>query len=200
MPATGPTAQIRIPEWVPPPISGSVRAALADCEVIEPAEGPKIDPNWGEPGLSLAEKVFGWSSFEILAMTSGNPQTPVNACRRAPGRACNCASSSASTRTASSRRCAASRPPRLSVRDDRDGARRGLCRDAARSRASLGAMGGRFARRSTNLKPAILPNVGGSLPNDIFSDILGLPTIWVPHSYPGCSQHAPNEHRHTDSG
>jgi hypothetical protein len=28
----------------------------------------------------------------------------------------------------------------------------------------------------------------------VFSDCLGLPTIWVPHSYPGCSQHAPNEH------
>ncbi|MNL64965.1 hypothetical protein D3C87_1892410 [compost metagenome] len=24
--------------------------------------------------------------------------------------------------------------------------------------------------------------------------MLGLRTIWVPHSYPGCSQHAPNEH------
>ena len=48
--------------------------------------------------------------------------------------------------------------------------------------------------RSTNKKPALLPNLGGSLPNDIFSDILGLRTIWVPHSYPGCSQHAPNEH------
>jgi len=23
---------------------------------------------------------------------------------------------------------------------------------------------------------------------------LGLPTIWVPHSYSGCSQHAANEH------
>ena len=43
-------------------------------------------------------------------------------------------------------------------------------------------------------KPAVLPNVGGSLPNDIFTDVLGLRTVWVPHSYPGCSQHAPNEH------
>ena len=41
---------------------------------------------------------------------------------------------------------------------------------------------------------AVLPNLGGSLPNDVFADILGLPTIWVPHSYSGCSQHAPNEH------
>src|SRR5262249_6709740 len=41
---------------------------------------------------------------------------------------------------------------------------------------------------------AILPNFGGVLPNDVFSEGLGLTTIWVPHSYPGCSQHAPNEH------
>ena len=40
----------------------------------------------------------------------------------------------------------------------------------------------------------MLPNLGGSLPNDVFADILGLPTVWVPHSYPGCSQHAPDEH------
>ncbi len=42
--------------------------------------------------------------------------------------------------------------------------------------------------------PAILPNLGGSLPNNIFCDGLGLPTIWIPHSYPGCLQHAPDEH------
>ncbi len=41
----------------------------------------------------------------------------------------------------------------------------------------------------------MLPNFGGSLPNDACSPSgLGLPTIWVPHSYPGCSQHAPDEH------
>jgi hypothetical protein len=40
----------------------------------------------------------------------------------------------------------------------------------------------------------VLPNFGGSLPNDVFTDILKLPTMWVPHSYPGCSQHAPDEH------
>ena len=47
---------------------------------------------------------------------------------------------------------------------------------------------------TTGKKPAILPNIGGSLPNDVFSDLLGLRTIWVPHSYPGCSQHATDEH------
>ena len=47
---------------------------------------------------------------------------------------------------------------------------------------------------STGIKPALLPNLGGSLPNVVFADILGLPTVWVPHSYPACSHHAPNEH------
>jgi acetylornithine deacetylase/succinyl-diaminopimelate desuccinylase-like protein len=49
-------------------------------------------------------------------------------------------------------------------------------------------------RQSSGKAPAVLPNFGGSLPNDVFSETLGLPTIWVPHSYPGCSQHAPDEH------
>ncbi|MEO5797027.1 MAG: M20 peptidase family dipeptidase, partial [Rhodoferax sp.] len=48
--------------------------------------------------------------------------------------------------------------------------------------------------RSTGSRPALLPNLGGSLPNDVFAETLGLPTLWVPHSYPACSQHAPNEH------
>src|ERR1700730_1919846 len=39
-----------------------------------------------------------------------------------------------------------------------------------------------------------MPSAGGSLPNDVFSELLELPTVWVPHSYRGCSQHAPNEH------
>src|ERR1700689_5608446 len=49
-------------------------------------------------------------------------------------------------------------------------------------------------QRTTGRAPTILPNLGGSLPNDIFADVLGLKTIWVPHSYAGCLQHAPNEH------
>ena len=53
---------------------------------------------------------------------------------------------------------------------------------------------GESIRETTGKAPAMLPNFGGSLPNDIFAEVLGLPTIWVPHSYAGCSQHAPDEH------
>jgi hypothetical protein len=48
--------------------------------------------------------------------------------------------------------------------------------------------------RTEGIPPALLPNLGGSLPNDVFTDGLGMPTIWIPHSYPACAQHAPDEH------
>ena len=76
---TSPTGAIRVREWVPAHIPNSVRVALADC-VVEGGEGaPEIDPGWGEPGLTPAEKVFGWCSFEVLAFRTGNPENPVNA-------------------------------------------------------------------------------------------------------------------------
>ncbi|GGO38710.1 hypothetical protein GCM10010991_36420 [Gemmobacter aquaticus] len=42
--------------------------------------------------------------------------------------------------------------------------------------------------------PAIPPRLGVEWPNDAFSEVPALPTIWVLHSYAACSQHAPNEH------
>ena len=42
--------------------------------------------------------------------------------------------------------------------------------------------------------PAVIPSSGGGVPNALFQTGLGMPTVWVPHSYPGCSQHAPDEH------
>jgi hypothetical protein len=56
------------------------------------------------------------------------------------------------------------------------------------------AWAARSIELTTNRRPTILPNLGGSLPNDIFAEVLRLKTIWIPHSYAGCSQHAPNEH------
>ena len=49
-------------------------------------------------------------------------------------------------------------------------------------------------QRSTNTPLAVIPQTGGSICNDLFTDLLGMPAIWIPHSYAGCSQHAPDEH------
>ena len=51
----------------------------------------------------------------------------------------------------------------------------------------------RVAAASRSL-PAVLPQMGGSICNEVFTDTLGLPAIWIPHSYAGCAQHAPDEH------
>jgi acetylornithine deacetylase/succinyl-diaminopimelate desuccinylase-like protein len=191
----GPRGRIQVPEWVPGAIPDSVRRALADCEVEGGPEGPTIDPDWGEPGLTSAEKVFGWSSFTVLACEAGNPKAPVNAI---PPRA--------------SARCQL----RFVVGVDKQGILPALRRhldqqgfahvritpsdelDFEATRLDPDHPWARWAAaslaRTTGRAPAVLPNLGASLPNDVFSELLNLPTVWVPHSYPGCSQHAPNEH------
>ncbi len=193
---TSPRGQILIPEWLPTGgLPDPVRRALSGLELDMGEDSPAIDPGWGEPGLSGPEKVFGWSSFEILAMESGNPRGPVNA---VPPRAWA--------------RCQLRYVVGIEMADIIPALRRHLDRagfpfvqvEPAREEVfpatrldpdspwvgwALDSM-----RRSTGKEPALLPNLGGSLPNDAFSEILALPTLWVPHSFNGCSQHAPNEH------
>jgi acetylornithine deacetylase/succinyl-diaminopimelate desuccinylase-like protein len=191
----GPTGQVLIPEWLPGDIPVSVRRALADCEVKSGPGDPVIDPGWGEPGLTLAEKVFAWCSFEILAMSAGNPDNPVNA---VPPRAW----ARVQLRTvvgidpgqvlpALRRHLDRHGFPMVQVAQARDEIFRATRLDPEHPWVQWAA--GSIAR-TTGARPAILPNTGGSLPNDVFSETLNLPTVWVPHSYLGCSQHAPNEH------
>ena len=188
---------IRIAEWCPSNIPDNVRNALADCD---PSGGsgdgaPSIDLAWGEPGLSPAERVFGWSSFAVLAMKVGNPDFPVNAIS---GRAWA--------------RCQLRFVVGVDPHDIVPALQRHLKREGftqvtvtpARdeimnaTRLDPDSPWVRFAvasiTRTTGKKPAILPNLGGSLPNEVFAQTLGLPTVWIPHSYSACSQHAPNEH------
>ncbi|MGL4497355.1 MAG: M20/M25/M40 family metallo-hydrolase, partial [Beijerinckiaceae bacterium] len=71
--------KILVAELVPLSIPPSVKRALADCAIDAGPDGPEINEWWGEPGLTTAEKVFGWCNFEVLAFETGNPATPVNA-------------------------------------------------------------------------------------------------------------------------
>ena len=73
------TGEILVPELRPKQLPPSVRKALQDIAIDGGAEGPAIDDWWGEPGLSAAEKVYGWSTFEVLAYITGNPDDAVNA-------------------------------------------------------------------------------------------------------------------------
>lgn len=66
--------QIKIPEWRPERPSISMRNLLKNCPV-----DPECDENWGEQGLTPAERMYAWNSFAVLAMKSGDPDAPVNA-------------------------------------------------------------------------------------------------------------------------
>jgi acetylornithine deacetylase/succinyl-diaminopimelate desuccinylase-like protein len=191
----GPTGQIRVPEFVPSHIPDSVKRALADIEVTSNDGGPLLEPWWGEPGLTLAEKVFGWCNLEVLAFEAGNPKEPVNAI---PPRAwarmqlrfvvgVDTSDMFGTLRRFLDRHGFAKVQIGQS-RDDMFVATR-LDPDHPYVRYAVSSI-----TKTHGAAPAILPNLGGSLPNDIFSEILELPTVWVPHSYPACSQHAPNEH------
>jgi acetylornithine deacetylase/succinyl-diaminopimelate desuccinylase-like protein len=70
--------RILIPEWLPSKIPPAVRAALSGLEVDPADPGLAMSDDWGEPGLSLAEKMYGWTSFIILAFITGRPENPVN--------------------------------------------------------------------------------------------------------------------------
>jgi acetylornithine deacetylase/succinyl-diaminopimelate desuccinylase-like protein len=185
---------IRVPEWRPS-LPVSVKQTLHGVEVDGSSEGPQIDRDWGEPGLTPAERVFGWNSFEILTLHAGTPERPVNAI---PGVA--------------RAHCQLRYVVGTEVEDIIPALRRHLDRHGFGRVEIRPSPGGHFyasrldpadpwvtwAKRSmeqtSGRAPTVLPNIGGSLPNDIFADVLHLKTIWVPHSYAGCSQHAPNEH------
>jgi acetylornithine deacetylase/succinyl-diaminopimelate desuccinylase-like protein len=190
-----PTGQIRIPQWVPESLPESVRRVLADCEVDGGADGPAIEPDWGEPGLSPAERVFGWCSFEVLAFKTGNPETPVNAIPPRAWARCQLrfvvGPDEAEFLPALRRHLDRHGFPMVQIATTREEMFHATRIDPEDAWVRWAAAS---LQATTGKKPAILPNLGGSLPNDIFTDILGLKTVWVPHSYPGCSQHAADEH------
>jgi acetylornithine deacetylase/succinyl-diaminopimelate desuccinylase-like protein len=186
---------IRVPEWRPAGIPAVVREALRDCDPAGGSDGPEIDFDWGEPGLTPAERVFGWASFSVLAMKVGNPDFPVNAIA---GKAWArghlrfvVGTDPHDVIPALRRHLLREGFPQVTVTPARDELMHAtrLSPDNRWVRWAVDSI-----QRTTGKKPAILPNLGGSLPNEVFADTLGLPTIWIPHSYSACSQHAPNEH------
>jgi acetylornithine deacetylase/succinyl-diaminopimelate desuccinylase-like protein len=184
---------IRVPALRPPPIPANVRAALRDLTFGGEAGDPAVDADWGEPGLTPAERVIAWNTLEVLAMVTGNPQHPINAIPPSAQATMHMrfvvGTDIAALRAAVQQHLAAHGFAGIEVSEPVVMHATRLDPDNAWVRFVLASI-----ERSTGKVPALLPNLGGSLPNDVFADILGLPTVWVPHSYAACSQHAPDEH------
>lgn len=196
---TDANGRILIPDWTPTNIPPLVRELVATLELETAPGDPPTDPKWGESGLSLPEKLFAWSSFAVLSMHSGRPEAPVNAIS---GRAVAHCQLRFVVGVDGARIL-----PALREHLDKAGyenleivpSKKGSFTPTRTApdnpwvgmvRASI--------ENSTGKTVSILPNLGGSLPNEVFAEILGMPTVWIPHSHPSCAQHAPDEHMRAD--
>ncbi|CAM5763388.1 M20/M25/M40 family metallo-hydrolase [Bosea minatitlanensis] len=188
--------RILVPGWTPASVPASVTQA-SRAVVIDDAPGAlKPDEGWGEPGLTRPEKIYAWSSAIVLASISGQPEAPVPA---VPGFA----------------------KARIQLRHTVDVAAEDVAPALRRHLDRLGftevevvpvverdmfppsrtdpedVWVRRIADSMTETvghAPNIIPNIGASGPSEFFRKTLGVPVLWIPHSYGGCGQHGPDEH------
>jgi acetylornithine deacetylase/succinyl-diaminopimelate desuccinylase-like protein len=186
--------KILVRDWLPRNgLPAQVRAALAGLD-LPSEESATIDPDWGEPGFSAAEKVFGWTSFIPLAMVAGRPENPVNAV--SPKATAHCQirytvdSDPAIFESALRRHLDAAGFPEVAIENA------GIRMPASRTELDNPWVGwtARSMEKTLAKHVQVIPNGGGGLPGDVFVDHLRVPLVWIPHSYNGCKQHGPNEH------
>ena len=191
---TNKTGNILIENWKPTSLTEEVRDRLKSLPNTV-SKTLEIDENWGEPGLSSNEKLFGWNSFSILAMKSGDIDLPVNAIQPSAKALCQLrfVVGTDENKVISS----------LREHLDQHGFQdiKIISENAINFEASRTNLDNVWLKKIEHIleefygdKIHVIPNLAGSLPNNCFTDILNIPTIWIPHSYKECSQHAPNEH------
>ncbi|MEH2921540.1 M20 family metallopeptidase [Samsonia erythrinae] len=185
--------RMKIDALLPPPLTPALRKILSTVVPAGSADDPPMDENWGAEGLTPAERLFGWNTLEVLSFITGNPHQPVNAI---PAEA---------TAICQLRFVVGTDWQHLAQHMRQHLDRHGCAHvdvevlntsPATRFNPEDPLVNWTLAlmQHISGKQPALLPNLGGSLPNDVFADILGLPTLWIPHSYPACGQHAVNEH------
>ena len=186
--------KILVRDWVPKTLANSVRDVLHGCELVAEGEAATIDPGWGEPGLSAAEKIYAWTSFIVLSMLSGRPENPVNAV--APNATAHCQirytvdSDPAGFDAALRTHLAEQGFPQVRVENSY------VRMPASRTDPNHPWVRWTVASMESSLgkRVQVIPNSSGGLPGDVFVDHLNVPLVWVPHSYNGCKQHGPDEH------
>ena len=192
---TTPRGRILVKDWLPESVPAKVTDVLKTVSV-DPADKTLIMPeDWGEPGLSVPEKMYGWTSFIILAFVTGRPENPVNGVQPDAFARCQIRF----TADADHNRFL----PALRKHLDERGFEQVVIEPVDRNffpawrtdpdnpwvewtMASV--------ERTMGYRPNLVPNSSGGLPSELFARNLDLPVIWIPHSYGGCKQHGPDEH------
>ena len=190
---TDKNGEILIDQWKPNSLTSEIKGRLKVLPNTI-SETLDIDENWGEPGLTPNEKLFGWNSFSILAIKSGDIDVPVNAIQPSAKALCQL------------RFVVGTEPLKIisSLRRHLDECGFNdveiITENAINFKASRTDLSSNWLKKVEQIlqnfhggQIHVIPNLAGSLPNNCFTDILKIPTIWIPHSYKECSQHAPNE-------
>jgi acetylornithine deacetylase/succinyl-diaminopimelate desuccinylase-like protein len=187
--------RILVREWLPRGgVPAGVKSVLEGCPVGGGDGAATIDAGWGEPGLTSAEKIYGWNSFIVLAMLSGRPENPMNAV--APDARAHCQirytvdAAPENFEVALRAHLDAHRLQIVTI--ENAGLRMPASRTAPDHPWVLWAQAS--MARTLGKRVQIIPSSSGGLPGDVFVDHLGVPLVWIPHSYNGCKQHGPDEH------
>jgi acetylornithine deacetylase/succinyl-diaminopimelate desuccinylase-like protein len=187
--------KIMVRDWLPRNgVPAAVRAVLDGCPVGGGGDSASVDANWGEPGLTPAEKIYGWNSFIVLSMLSGRPENPVNAVAASATAHCQIRYTVDSDPAGfdAALRLHLDEQGFAGIRIENPQIRMPASRTDPNHpwvRWTVGSM-----ERTLGKRVQVIPNSSGGLPGDVFVDYLGVPLVWIPHSYNGCKQHGPDEH------
>ncbi|MDA7430911.1 M20/M25/M40 family metallo-hydrolase [Primorskyibacter aestuariivivens] len=187
--------RITVPGWEVTSLNQSVKKALAHPSISDVFQKAEIDRDWGTADFTPAERVFAGNSFSVVGISSGDTNHPVNAIQPHAKAVCQL------------RYVVGTEPEEAlaALRDHLDNndffdvsiqPRKAEYFRATRVDPDhpLVKFASTSVSRTLGVAPILLPNLGGSLPNDCFTEILNIPTVWIPHSYPDCLQHSPDEH------
>ncbi|MGE9294818.1 MAG: M20/M25/M40 family metallo-hydrolase [Puniceicoccales bacterium] len=184
--------RILVKGWLPKSVDARSRKLLAGV----PFDESLADAGWGEPGLTALEKSCLWTSFSVTAFITGNPDKPGSEVQGSARALCNIRYTvdvpEEDLLPALRRHLDGLGFDDVEIREERNGT------GVRPSRTDPDNRWVRECKRSIEATlgkaPMVLPNGSGTLPSCYFQDYLGIPVIWIPHSYPECGQHGPNEH------
>lgn len=192
---TTPRGKILIDDWLPKTVPPKVTQSLKGI-LVDPSDPTLIMPeDWGEASLSRPEKMYGWTSFIVLAYVTGAPDKPINGVQPDAYARCQIRY----TVDADEKRFI----PALREHLDRHGFTQVEITNLPKNRFPAWRTDPdnpwvervmKSVGRTIGYAPTLMPNSSGGLPSEIFARHLNCPVIWIPHSYGGSKQHGPDEH------
>lgn len=180
----------RIPE--------NVKKALKGLKRDGGPNSPEIDLNWGPTDRSSIEKATASNTFEVLNFSAGDPLHPVNAVPPFAKAACQIrfvmGTSLKDIIPILRKHLDKFNFEMIEINDP-------LQSNSISFEASRTDPNSPFPQWASSIISdvakndcGILPNSAGSNMTEVIQYDLDIPIVWLPLSYTGCSQHAPNEH------